>query len=200
MYINDIGFRIIPKIDWLELVDTYLLLVSAPMVVYGFYLDNTAQIFTKFFTVYGMTLILRSMVVFLTVYPDPRNSCQVVSENLLTTIQAHRCSDCMFSGHMIPLVLAALFWTHFYIGPKRILINSLAWLFSLVGGVLIIANRAHYTVDVVISIYVCCGAWIAHSYFFERPMYMMTMTNSSSELTHSPSEWTVQRLAASINV
>jgi hypothetical protein len=45
-----------------------------------------------------------------TIVPDPRSGCLHVTDNIATTFVAHRCGDCIFSGHTLTLALLSLFW------------------------------------------------------------------------------------------
>ena len=104
--------------------------------------------------------LLRSSMVFMTSLPDPRPSCERVDGAILTTFQAHRCGgifvvyflhsslDCLFSGHSFLFVTMGLYWWR---------VNSwfgkLMALGAVMGIYLVVANRAHYTVDVIIAVY-----------------------------------------------
>lgn len=93
----------------------------------------------------------------------------------ITTFQLHRCGDCMFSGHTIIFVISALVWTShgYHRFPRRY--HWLAWICMLfvwalcIGSAfIVIANRAHYTVDVLVAFYIAEGNWYTLTYLFDR--------------------------------
>jgi hypothetical protein len=103
---------------------------------------------------------MRITTVAITSFPDPREGCERIDGSAFSQVTLHRCGDAMFSGHTMIFVLGALIWTSF--GPLNwigLTITFLTWCCAIAGGIIIIANRAHYTVDVLVALYVTVGAW-----------------------------------------
>lgn len=101
--------------------------------------------------------------------PDPRLDCRGVTENFFTTFRLHRCGDCIFSGHTAVLVVMLLYWLS-HEGPAARLtryFRHATLMFFLAGIWAILANRAHYTVDIVVAVYTSAGVWWSHAYFWQ---------------------------------
>lgn len=123
-----------------------------------------------------MCFLLRMTTIAATSLPDPRDGCERVTENLFTSFALHRCGDCMFSGHTVILFLCALVWNSYYatfsdhplfFRLARGLKNCM-WLFAICGSLVIISNRAHYTIDVLIAAYIAVGVWYFWAYFWNE--------------------------------
>lgn len=136
---------------------------------------------------------LRSLSMLVTSLPDPRPGCVRVSKNFFTTFALHRCGDCIFSGHMSLLMIFFLYvWTAHCpqdtggeLGKKRrrlLLLFRIITSACLVGGTwAILANRTHYTVDLVVAVYTCAALWYAHAYFSSQletqsPLYYTALS------------------------
>lgn len=83
----------------------------------------------------------------------------------------HRCGDCIFSGHAVVLTLFSLyyFWksdNEDHCMLFRIL-KRCSWFVSLIGMFLILANRSHYTVDILLAVYVSAGVWWSYAYWWK---------------------------------
>lgn len=81
----------------------------------------------------------------------------------------------MFSGHTIIFVISALVWTShgYHRFPRRL--RWLAWICLLIvwalcfgSAIIVIANRAHYTVDVMVAFYVAGGNFYIWTYVFDH--------------------------------
>lgn len=101
--------------------------------------------------------LTRSMSLAVTRLPDPRPGCERITGSPMTTYAAHRCGDCMFSGHTLLHAVAVLYCAEH--GTPRM--AALAGLLALCGVAAIVANHAHYTVDIVVAIYTTVAVWYA---------------------------------------
>ncbi|KAF8370800.1 sms-1 [Pristionchus pacificus] len=64
------------------------------------------------------------------------------------------CGDYIYSGHTLVLVISALFIGQY--SPLRWrIVHVFSWLMTLAGMFLLIMSRGHYTIDVIISYFVC---------------------------------------------
>lgn len=136
---------------------------------------------------------------FTTSLPDPRPGCQQVSlDRIFTNVSLHRCGDCVFSGHTMMMTFCFLFWlstskrslcsvkkltenpsSQRLVMALLILMRIESFLAMIAGIMMILLNRAHYTVDVVVAIYVACGLWWSHAYFAKQLIQKWTMRTSS---------------------
>ncbi|KAI9253858.1 PAP2 superfamily C-terminal-domain-containing protein [Phascolomyces articulosus] len=115
--------------------------------------------------------IERIASVAITSFPDPRPGCEKVSDNFLSKITAHKCGDCMFSGHTVLFVICACAWTtHSPVRRSfsRILVIFTVWTLVAAGSAIVIMNRAHYTVDVLVAWYVGIGNWYSINYLWNE--------------------------------
>lgn len=118
---------------------------------------------------------LRSLSMLVTSLPDPRPGCARVSGGFFTTFLLHRCGDCIFSGHVSLLTILFLYaWGVRSLRdkhesgktrPSLFLLRTIASVCLLGGTWAILANRAHYTVDLVVAFYTCAALWYAHAHF-----------------------------------
>lgn len=81
--------------------------------------------------------------------------------------------DCIFSGHMTLLTVFSLYWLSYGLVPLPLsklgkLCRSITFSCFLCGGWVILANRAHYTVDLAIAVYTCAGIWWSYAYFWQE--------------------------------
>ncbi|KAI7874502.1 hypothetical protein K492DRAFT_41059 [Lichtheimia hyalospora FSU 10163] len=113
----------------------------------------------------------RIATVAITSLPDPRAGCEMVTNQIWTKISAHKCGDCMFSGHTVLFVICACVWMTYPPCNQRfarIVISTIIWLLVLAGSAIVIMNRAHYTVDVLVAWYVGIGNWYVVQYFWKE--------------------------------
>ena len=105
-------------------------------------------------------ITIPSFTVFATSLPDPRKGCERITSSIWSTMRAHRCGgksryldfiDCIFSGHSMILTVFLYFWiSRKGFWPMKVL----SVLSAILGFWAILANRSHYTVDIVIGVYV----------------------------------------------
>ncbi len=107
--------------------------------------------------------------------PDPRPDCtsNIVDRNFATSFVSDRCGDCMFSGHTAFLTTLLLYWLTNREVPTRTsarlipLFTMLMLLFYW--GMLwaIMANRTHYSMDMLVATYAVVGLWFTFDYWWE---------------------------------
>eukprot|EP00246_Nothoceros_aenigmaticus_P015604 TRINITY_DN6582_c0_g1_i2.p1 TRINITY_DN6582_c0_g1~~TRINITY_DN6582_c0_g1_i2.p1 ORF type:complete len:327 (-),score=31.28 TRINITY_DN6582_c0_g1_i2:413-1393(-) len=82
--------------------------------------------------------------------PPPKNFGEVININFPRGV-IFGCGDLIFSSHMI---FALVFVRTYQKYGTKSLLKFLAWMAAIVLGILIIASRKHYSVDVVVAWYV----------------------------------------------
>lgn len=156
-------------------------------------MDNNAVAHSWFLTS-TLCNVERIATVAITSFPDPRAGCEMVTSQIWTKVSAHKCGDCMFSGHTVLFVICACVWTTYPPCNQRIarvVISTIIWLLVLAGSAIVIMNRyvyiytffgnkkhtltnyttgysAHYTVDVLVAWYVGIGNWYIVQYFWKE--------------------------------
>ncbi|RKP23903.1 PAP2 superfamily C-terminal-domain-containing protein [Syncephalis pseudoplumigaleata] len=157
----DAGFEKIGKIAALYLTDLFDAIAILPAVIFLLCVHRTPlACAVQTLIACSIGCILRITTVAITSFPDPRLDCERVTGSPFHSVSLHRCGDAMYSGHTMLFVLGALIWTSF--SPLTWLYRAITvffWGCAVGGGVIIIANRSHYTVDVLVACYVMVGAW-----------------------------------------
>ncbi|KAG0360792.1 sphingomyelin synthase [Podila minutissima] len=173
--LSDRLFDAIPSITLLWLTDLADALLFAPTILLVLTHYRPLYLLCKVLLTWALCNLMRITTVAITSFPDPRNGCQHTVGEFFTTFLLHRCGDCMFSGHTVIFVISALVWTShgYHRFPRRY--RWLAWVCMLfvwalcIGSAfIIIANRAHYTVDVLVAFYVAGGNWYLLTYLLDR--------------------------------
>lgn len=173
----DWGLELVPIVNALWLTDAFVLSSAGAVLIYLLVFDIRPLAHSlRIGHVISAAYFLRSLSMLVTSLPDPRPGCVRVSKNFFTTFALHRCGDCIFSGHMSLLTIFLLYaWStqcqqdSSKPGKKRrlslLLFRSVVSA-CLVGGTwAILANRTHYTVDLVVAVYTCATLWYAHAHF-----------------------------------
>ncbi|RKP10520.1 PAP2 superfamily C-terminal-domain-containing protein [Thamnocephalis sphaerospora] len=156
----DAGFEHIGQIKALYLTDVFDFVIIIPAVIYILLHRTPLSCAVQSLTTCSIGCILRITTVAITSFPDPRLDCERIEGDPFASVSLHRCGDAMFSGHTMIFVLGALMWTSFSpLNWAGRIATFLTWCCAIAGGIIIIANRAHYTVDVLVAFYVTVGAW-----------------------------------------
>ena len=159
----DVGFDVVPlnlSLAWI--VDSAAILQYVLVALHCLW-TRRLYVLALFFEMHAAILVLRCLLVASTVLPSPlacTNRDLVLQEqewSLLLRPMLHFmqsgsmlswCHDFMFSGHTAALVLATL--THFELGSS-LLWTITALLLTVSGIYVLLATRAHYTIDIVVA-------------------------------------------------
>lgn len=150
--------------------DIYLIVFFLPVI---FNLQNISIVYLyEFFWKFMILIFLRSFSIISTILP--RNSKLKVKINKKTdfwTVLYHRtigggCYDKLFSGHASFGLLATLLLFKYSFLESNIFNISLFVLINLIHFMMIGVTRAHYTVDIVVAIYVTL--WIYESQYINK--------------------------------
>ncbi|KAJ1982494.1 hypothetical protein H4R35_000276 [Dimargaris xerosporica] len=165
----DLGFEVIPHVDALWLTDFFDALMFAPTaIMVALFNRRPNYIMAKGLTSSFICNVLRTFTIAITSLPDPRVGCEYVLDDFWGTFKLHRCGDCMFSGHTTIFVLCTMVWISH--GPRNTLGIALTFCILAVcvaGSIIVVANRAHYTMDVFVAWYVAVGTWFTVSHFWD---------------------------------
>ncbi|KAG0089235.1 sphingomyelin synthase [Podila epicladia] len=164
--LSDRLFDAIPSITVLWLTDLADALLFVPTILLVLTHYRPLYLLCKVLLTWALCNLMRITTVAITSFPDPRNGCQHTVGEFFTTFQLHRCGDCMFSGHTVIFVISALVWTShgYHRFPRRYrwlawIVMLFVWALCIGSALIVIANRAHYTVDVLVAFYVAGGNW-----------------------------------------
>ncbi|GMI37246.1 hypothetical protein TrCOL_g10039 [Triparma columacea] len=119
--------------------------------------------------------LMRASTVWLTNIPDPNGrGCMDVEtfeiENVLTTFTFRRCGDNIFSGHAsnlisLCIIVQAYIFKLPWISRSPTLFYALSfslWTLAVGECFYIVVARLHYTVDVVLALFLCVSVWLAY--------------------------------------
>jgi shingomyelin synthase len=189
----DLFFDVFESIDTLfgipvhRCIDFILSSMNIGTITFIILQKNRAVIARRLMAIYGILLFLRGCTVLLTSLPDPYPMCRelapgtqalmsldpyTIVDNALLMYgpndkrHSMTCGDMIFSGHSVLFVLSALVWHRYY--PERKFINpvkSCVSILSALGCTLLIAARVHYTIDVVVAVYLTITIWASYHRF-----------------------------------
>lgn len=138
----------------------------------------------RWFTIQGTLALLRSITVLVTNVPDSRPYCHTETPGttpyhelpwpqiwertfqLATMGDMVTCGDMVYSGHTMLLVLCGMAWHSYYKVIGGIftvnIVKFFIWILILFSLFLIIATRLHYTLDVLLALYLTITIWGAY--------------------------------------
>lgn len=143
--------------------------------------SQRSLVFKRVLIVYGTLMFLRAFTLLLTSLPDPYFLCSIhpkamygwreipwsrIPIDVLTLFGPNKensmtCGDLFFSGHTVLFVLCSLVW-HTYYHTTRVQLNPVklsVWLLSLVGTLLLLVTRMHWTIDIAVAYYITITCW-----------------------------------------
>ncbi|KAJ1787457.1 hypothetical protein IW139_001598 [Coemansia sp. RSA 353] len=163
----DVFFEFIGAVELLWMTDMFDALMFVPTALLVAWHERPWRVVSRLLLAWGLASLIRITTVAITSVPDPRPSCQYVEGNVFTAFTLHRCGDAIYSGHTLIFVVCAMVWTSF--APKNIVgrvLTTCAWALCVAGSLIVIANRAHYTIDVLLAWYIAPGAWYTVAWFW----------------------------------
>ena len=135
--VYDIGHKYFPNLENYEYIMNYLVGLSFLSFLKPYILIEFIGFIIPIF-------IIRSITIHLTILPKMKN-CEVTND--IKFIGG--CYDKIFSGHFATIFLITLLlWKHHNI--------SIVWVFliNILNAFLIIATRAHYTIDILVALFI----------------------------------------------
>jgi len=162
--LSDLAFDVLPSIDALWLTDLFDYLLLVPVLLYVLLFTRTPLlILCKTFIAMSLVELGRITTVAITSYPDPRLDCiRYTDPDPFTGISLHRCGDSMYSGHTAIYVMSALVPTTYPLHPSlavTLALRTFIWGMAILGTLMVLMNRSHYSMDVLVAYYVTIGAW-----------------------------------------
>ncbi|KAG0440991.1 Phosphatidylcholine:ceramide cholinephosphotransferase 2 [Dictyocoela muelleri] len=155
--------------DGFEYVDMLLNIYITLTVLMTFFRRDALFIIFRYILCLSFCYLLRMTTVSVTNLPCPSYCNKNV--DVLTNLNFNRCGDLIFSGHSIVFVTNACVWSTYKISNSKILniaIIITAWCVSVIGMIGMLVFHKHYTVDVLLSVYIAIGAWLLFSVICEK--------------------------------
>ena len=150
----DLGFNLTP--DWSmrrELSECLLVFLILEGVIASLLTWSLGPVLA-FMLLHGTLTLLRVVTFLSTILPDPSGTCHI-----RTGKSIGGCHDLCFSGHMAAFVCGQLVCCELSgngLGPSILFAGLIA-----MKGYSIVAARSHYTIDVVVALYVSILVYIA---------------------------------------
>ncbi|RIA84653.1 hypothetical protein C1645_831952 [Glomus cerebriforme] len=169
----DLGFKVIPHTEQLFLADLFMLTLLVGSISISLFLaeSNIARliIIRRIFWMLTFLLSFRMITLSVTTLPSPKSCNPLVPGNFfnmlktgvnLITGSIKACTDNIFSGHSI-FITTSVILLRVYCRYKYIVYYS--YLHGLVALSLLLATRIHYTVDVLLAVFI---TYATHSIYF----------------------------------
>lgn len=172
------------SIDVMELVDSILGVLVFSTTLFALTRRCRWLILRRFSVIYGSLALLRTFTVFSTQLPDSAEKCKTLTPSttalsaldyylvfekamgMMIPVGSVTCGDMIFSGHSVLMMLCALTWhTYYKVIPGALSINKVKvviWILAGAGMLLVILSRMHYTLDVLLAIYLALTVWNAY--------------------------------------
>ncbi|KAF9903417.1 hypothetical protein EC991_003827 [Linnemannia zychae] len=168
--LEDRGFDIFPAQQDITPANTFVMTSVVFTLVGIAILCPTWQtriiVLRRVFWVVGALSVLRATTLSVTTMPTPKEGCKpatatgfgemflIALQMIPGTVQA--CTDDIFSGHTVFMVTCAIQWRLYM---RNSWIKYVSFIYITVGLYFVIATRLHYTVDVVLAIFITYAMW-----------------------------------------
>lgn len=197
----DLGFEVLPPLsrDWQIISELVFFAFIAGILVFALTplvrerkgpARYIMTLVARYIAVLMLCQALRIMSFMATVLPGPNYHCrpgsleyappQTAADVFARTDAFKGCGDLVFSSHTIFVMTCALTYQRYgsSVNTKRLM-----WAVVFVFGLLVVAARKHYTLDVVVAWYTVPLVWVAYErYFPDRfPRELIEMENADRE-------------------
>ncbi|KAF8966852.1 60S acidic ribosomal protein P2 [Entomortierella lignicola] len=168
--LKDRGFDVIAAQADIQPANTFVM-TSVVFTVLGIGLicpnwTTRAMVVRRIMWIIGTLSAYRALTLSVTTLPTPKAECNptlktgfwdmfMVSLQMIPgTVEA--CTDDIFSGHTVFMVTCAIQWRLYC---KNKWITYFAYLYISIGLYFVVATRLHYTVDVVLAVFITYAIW-----------------------------------------
>ena len=180
--LKDLGFEIIPELpNNLEVINITNLVIGVLITFSPLYINSmnnslsSILIAIRLMTILGIGHLVRIFMYLSTSLPSPADHCQPGSDSynppssLITVFTRFssfkdlNCGDLIFSGHMFQnisfTVVSCIYSYKMFSVLFSKIISIIQILLSFSQSYFIIAARNHYTIDIIVAIYVSATLW-----------------------------------------
>ncbi|KAF9102588.1 hypothetical protein BGX27_010934 [Mortierella sp. AM989] len=168
--LSDRGFDMIAAQADIQPANTFVM-TSVLFTVLGIGLicptwTTRAIVLRRIMWIIGTLSVFRSLTLSVTTLPTPKEECRpslktgfwdmfmVALQMIPGTVEA--CTDDIFSGHTVFMVTCAIQWRLYC---KNKWATYFAYFYISIGLYFVVATRLHYTVDVVLAVFITYAAW-----------------------------------------
>ncbi|KAM0676332.1 sphingomyelin synthase [Gurleya vavrai] len=167
----DVFFEFFQKENLKDIIDLMMNALIFFTFIFILMRRDAIQIYVRLFICISICYFCRMSTVALTNLPTPNLNCNKIVKNMFTTFNYNRCGDVMFSGHALIITLCAFVWSSYDLLILEKLSHYAAlfiWITTFIIYVFIILARNHYSIDVLLSIYVTGSVWIIYGYIWRK--------------------------------
>jgi hypothetical protein len=153
--VYDVMHKLLPKDVEKEWIINYIILLSLVPLL----LDFNTELLYNFVGLFLTINLIRDITVNLTILP--KNTECIPDKTLMSHILGS-CYDKIFSSHFaFVYLLTLLYYSYGYISNIPVLIGI-----NVINALIILITRAHYTIDIVMSFFVCSFIFVQNYNIF----------------------------------
>jgi len=154
----DLLFEVLPAINLDPMPDVILYVLLMSLIFRVIFHPRGLSISRRFMIICGCVYIFRSLTLLFTSFPDPQARCEDYHASWsIWGSTSFSCGDAMFSGRTVVLMLVSLCWTEY---TKSIVARCVIWIVSIAGMLSLVIARYHYTIDILISVFITGLTWM----------------------------------------
>jgi hypothetical protein len=142
----DIMHKYLPHWKNYEGLDNIMLLLTILPMIYM----NDPNLYYDFAVLLVIINMIRDITINITILPKD-NECKFINDNELYNALLGGCYDKIFSGHFAFVFILSLLYNSYNIITNVPLL--IGW--NIINSLIILLIRSHYTVDLVVSFFVC---------------------------------------------
>eukprot|EP01119_Soliformovum_irregulare_P002989 TRINITY_DN13264_c0_g1_i1.p1 TRINITY_DN13264_c0_g1~~TRINITY_DN13264_c0_g1_i1.p1 ORF type:complete len:320 (-),score=42.64 TRINITY_DN13264_c0_g1_i1:145-1104(-) len=189
----DLGFDFFQYVDLPHLPNLGMMIIIVSTVCRVVAHPSRVVIFRRLLIVHSVISVIRSFFIVATSLPDPLPGCHgfELKRNILlegvyraATLGFDVCGDVFFSGHIAICTLMGMVWEQY---TTVRLWKNVMWALIVMESCLLLSMRWHYTIDILIGVYLGYRIW--SSYHSVSPLWrwmesapaMLHMQNIESE-------------------
>ncbi|KAK9721477.1 hypothetical protein K7432_003399 [Basidiobolus ranarum] len=201
--LRDGGFELLPKLNTFDIPDFLVLSLFVSTMVWLTIASNTRTqriiFWRRIFWISGCLYLFRAFTIVSTTLP-PTKECQpIIGKDIHEMLRIggrmifgidKACTDNIYSGHTMMLTSCIMLWKIYC--PNKYA-NTYVQLHGSIGLVTIVASRLHYTVDVLLSLFITYAMYSV--YFFLVRIAMFSRYHLTIELLESRDNDEYQRIA-----
>lgn len=189
-FVDELSLPAFGVIPGHKLPDFFIALLLSATMLFILSRPQRATIARRFFTVYATLMLMRCVTIVVTSLPDALPICHTLTPGtqrfvdiniravilkairMVVPLAGHTpemtCGDMVFSGHSTILVICGLVWHTYH---RRVdgfnLIKTGVWLLASCGLISILVVRLHYTIDVLLALFLTISVWTSYHRFAE---------------------------------
>ncbi|KAF7678770.1 Phosphatidylcholine:ceramide cholinephosphotransferase 1 [Astathelohania contejeani] len=167
----DIFFDTFGYHDLAEPVDISMGIIIAFTTLSVLLRKDALVIYFRVFCCLSISYLLRMTTISATNLPSPNRNCQRVGKHIFTSTDFNRCGDLVFSGHTLMIITMGMVWASYRLIPHRLgnlIVTMILWIVIVLTLIGILLTHNHYSIDVILGVYISSGVWIIYGFVWEK--------------------------------